>query len=243
MKKNAKLTLVFTLLILLFGCSKSDTSTPNTVPTIIPPTADFTFSSTSTLAPALVNFNNNSKVASSYLWDFGDNTTSTLSNPTHTYYQGGIFTIKLTAYGSGGTTSVITKSITINSPKQVKITAVTLNSTTNSTSGSFTGYFKINQLVGSNLVTVWTSETYTGFNIALFPQKAIFTTPYIFTNFTNIYSIEFWKYEPFSFNDTKIGNVVFSPNIYTTGTLAYPNSITIPASSTGTSMTLSTTWQ
>jgi len=222
MKKNANLTLVFTLLILLFGCSKSDTSTPNTVPTIIPPTADFTFSSTSTLAPALVNFNNNSKVASSYLWDFGDNTTSTLSNPTHTYYQGGIFTIKLTAYGSGGTTSVITKSITINSPKQVKITAVTLNSTTNSTSGSFTGYFKINQL---------------------FPQKAIFTTPYIFTNFTNIYSIEFWKYEPFSFNDTKIGNVVFSPNIYTTGTLAYPNSITIPASSTGTSMTLSTTWQ
>ena len=33
----------------------------------------------------------------SWYWDFGDNTTSTLQNPTHTYNQGGIYTVMLVA--------------------------------------------------------------------------------------------------------------------------------------------------
>ncbi|MBL7755287.1 MAG: gliding motility-associated C-terminal domain-containing protein [Chitinophagaceae bacterium] len=49
--------------------------------------------------PAVVNFVNNTVNAVSYLWDFGDGTTSTLQNPpAHTYTTPGIYTIKLNAY-------------------------------------------------------------------------------------------------------------------------------------------------
>ncbi|MCC6767494.1 MAG: T9SS type A sorting domain-containing protein, partial [Bacteroidia bacterium] len=41
--------------------------------------------------------NNTSLYADSYLWDFGDSTTSTATNPTHTYAGNGFYTIKLIA--------------------------------------------------------------------------------------------------------------------------------------------------
>lgn len=61
------------------------------------------------LAPALVSsfdytsesltttFNNTSVNALSYLWDFGDGTTSTESNPVHSYSSPGTYTVILTA--------------------------------------------------------------------------------------------------------------------------------------------------
>jgi gliding motility-associated-like protein len=49
--------------------------------------------------PATVNFVNNTVNAVSYLWDFGDGTTSTLQNPPpHTYNTPGTYTIKLKAF-------------------------------------------------------------------------------------------------------------------------------------------------
>lgn len=44
----------------------------------------------------LFHFQNNSINASSYLWDFGDGTTSDLKDPSHTYATGGSYTITLT---------------------------------------------------------------------------------------------------------------------------------------------------
>lgn len=49
-------------------------------------------------APAVVNFSNTSTNASTYLWDFGDGSTSTDMNPAHTYSTLGSFNVKLTAY-------------------------------------------------------------------------------------------------------------------------------------------------
>ena len=46
---------------------------------------------------APVTFNNLSQNASSYLWDFGDGTTSTDSTPVHTYTTAGTYTVSLTA--------------------------------------------------------------------------------------------------------------------------------------------------
>jgi PKD repeat protein len=40
--------------------------------------------------------------ASAWLWDFGDGTTSTLSNPNHTYTSPGIFVVSLTTWGVNG---------------------------------------------------------------------------------------------------------------------------------------------
>lgn len=65
-----------------------------------------------------LTFQNTSQNASSYTWDFGDGTTSTDSNPTHTYHQGGIYSITLTAtMNSCSVTTVFTNYITVADPQ------------------------------------------------------------------------------------------------------------------------------
>jgi PKD repeat protein len=49
-----------------------------------------------------VNFINNSINATSYLWDFGDSTTSTLTHPGHVYTTTGTYTVQLTAINGTG---------------------------------------------------------------------------------------------------------------------------------------------
>ena len=49
-----------------------------------------------------VLFTNNSGGAATYRWDFGDGTTSTEFNPTHTYAASGTYTVRLTATDSCG---------------------------------------------------------------------------------------------------------------------------------------------
>jgi PKD repeat protein len=55
---------------------------------------------TSSLSLLTATFTNTSLGATSYLWDFGDNTTSTQTNPVHTYSTPGYYSVTLTAYGS-----------------------------------------------------------------------------------------------------------------------------------------------
>ena len=50
----------------------------------------------------IVNFNNNSIGAISYLWDFGDGSQSLLQNPTHTYSSSGTYNVILSTYDSSG---------------------------------------------------------------------------------------------------------------------------------------------
>lgn len=58
-------------------------------------------------AGAPIVFQNNSSSAEpmTFLWEFGDGSTSTEENPTHTYTRGGIFTVTLTATNQFGSTS------------------------------------------------------------------------------------------------------------------------------------------
>jgi PKD repeat protein len=53
-----------------------------------------------------ISFTNSSTSASSYLWNFGDSTTSTLTNPTHTYSVNGFFSVLLIAQNSCGVDSI-----------------------------------------------------------------------------------------------------------------------------------------
>ena len=55
--------------------------------------------------PHTVTLVNQSSYADSYLWEFGDGSISTAKNPTYTYYESGIYKIKLTVSGLGGTSS------------------------------------------------------------------------------------------------------------------------------------------
>lgn len=68
--------------------------------------------------PATIPFNNTTTNGASYTWDFGDGSTSTLINPTHTYTQAGTYTVKLTAIGCNSSQDVQVKNayISINPP-------------------------------------------------------------------------------------------------------------------------------
>lgn len=63
-------------------------------------------------APLTVNFQNTSTApngaALTYLWDFGDGTTSTDATPQHTYTREGNFTVSLTATSAGGCSETLT---------------------------------------------------------------------------------------------------------------------------------------
>ncbi|WP_235284827.1 PKD domain-containing protein, partial [Methanosarcina sp. 2.H.T.1A.15] len=75
------------------------------------PTADFTANPTSGSAPLSVLFTDRSQNATSRSWKFGDGTTSTDRNPTHTYSLAGKYTVNLTVSNPNGTdskTAVIT---------------------------------------------------------------------------------------------------------------------------------------
>ena len=71
------------------------------------PTAGFTATPTSGAAPLNVTFTDKSEnTPTSWLWDFGDNSTSTAQNPVHTYAAAGNYTVVLTTTNSGGSDTV-----------------------------------------------------------------------------------------------------------------------------------------
>jgi PKD repeat protein len=55
-------------------------------------------------APFTINFTDNS-LSSAWLWNFGDSTTSVLSNPSHTFTVPGIYNVSLSTTGSNGNCS------------------------------------------------------------------------------------------------------------------------------------------
>ena len=67
-----------------------------------PPTAAFVATPQSGPAPLTVAFTNQSQFATSYLWNFGDGTFSSLQNPPPKTYSPGTYSVSLTATGPGG---------------------------------------------------------------------------------------------------------------------------------------------
>lgn len=70
----------------------------------VAPTADFT---TNSAANGMATFTDLSLYATSWLWDFGDGTSSTAQNPTHIYLDDGGYTVTLTASNQYGSTQKI----------------------------------------------------------------------------------------------------------------------------------------
>jgi PKD repeat protein len=69
--------------------------------------ADFDSDLTSGLAPLTVNFTNLSTNATSYVWDFGDGNSSVIANPVNIYSNAGVYSVTLTAFGPGGTNTIM----------------------------------------------------------------------------------------------------------------------------------------
>ena len=97
----------------LYGCIDS-TTVNNAVEVYAQPIAGFTVAPE--LAPkndAHFIFTNTTTGATNYLWDFGDGTTSTLSDPTTNYYSATQYTIWLYAYTIHGCRDSISKTVRV----------------------------------------------------------------------------------------------------------------------------------
>jgi len=111
-----------------------------------------------------VKFQNTSTGASGYLWNFGDQNTSTLKNPKHIYTLPGTYTVTL-IINNGVTSDTTTRTVTVNSPPSAQIVATGTttfcngDSVTLSASGG-TVYHWSNGHVGQNL-KVKVSGTFT----------------------------------------------------------------------------------
>jgi PKD repeat protein len=88
------------------------------------PVASFTATPTSGQAPLAVSFTDTSTgPPTSWLWNFGDGSTSTAQNPSHTYTSAGTYTVSLQATNSAGTNTVTRPSlITVQSPSSGGVT-------------------------------------------------------------------------------------------------------------------------
>src|SRR5207245_2045567 len=85
------------------------------------PVASYGPIDTSGCQPLSVAFTNTSKYANSYAWDFGDGATSAQTNPSHTYYNSGIFIVELIVIGQGGQNSTKSK-VTVHEKPQAAFT-------------------------------------------------------------------------------------------------------------------------
>jgi PKD repeat protein len=60
----------------------------------------------------------------SYSWDFGDGSSSTDAQPSHSYANAGTYTVKLTVTDNSGNTAVVSHQITVNAPPGLVIATV-----------------------------------------------------------------------------------------------------------------------
>lgn len=75
---------------------------PNAIEPYIIPTASFFPSDYEVCDSSRIRFYDESENAASWLWDFGDGTTSNLQNPWHDFNDPGIYTVELTVYSVDG---------------------------------------------------------------------------------------------------------------------------------------------
>ncbi len=108
---SLKILTVFSFILFFQGCQDDDVELP---------TIEAGFTHTINNDIGKVTFLNTSENADSYMWDFGDGTTSTEINPIKIYGTG-TYTVKLTAKNAAGATDVYEDVITINIPLPVTI--------------------------------------------------------------------------------------------------------------------------
>jgi len=112
------------------------------------PVASFAADQTNAIAGVtLITFTNQSSNATNYIWDFGDSNTSTNANPSHTYTTSAVYTVTLTAIGSGETNVLSIPNYITVTPRAFFLTSVAFGPAPltvefrNFSSGGATNYF------------------------------------------------------------------------------------------------------
>ena len=103
----------------------------------VSPTAGFTFSTSGLTATFTdTSFDSDGSIAS-WSWSFGDGTSSTIKNPSHTYSAGGSYTVTLTVTDNRGATGTISKVVTVTAfpaaPSNLTATVITSGTARNRT--------------------------------------------------------------------------------------------------------------
>ena len=80
------------------------------------PVANFTFTTSNLVASFTDSSTDADGTIASRSWNFGDSTTSTATNPGHTYAAAGTFTVSLTVTDNGGASNSTSKSVTVTAP-------------------------------------------------------------------------------------------------------------------------------
>jgi PKD repeat protein len=238
---NIKKPLIFLAIVsIFFSCTKDSTPpAPPAPPPPAAPVANFTYTGAG-VAPSTVTFTNTSTNATSYLWDFGNNATSVEASPTYKYTAGGVYTVKLTATGAGGSNST-TKTVNITTPTtfkivSIKITALPLTKANGASWDVFPSssgpdvYFKITDDAST---TFYTHPFYVEDVVAsklpldfLLQNSSRVASPHIITsaNFSKKIALEVYDYDPSG--DERMGGMAFAPSSLTTGADAYPTTFT-----------------
>lgn len=105
-------------------------------------------------APLTVKFSDDSKMANSWAWDFGDGGTSTEKNPTHVFAAVGKYTVKLTATNEIGTNEKIETEYINVTPLAILTGGGLLKNGNMEAKGDWTEDF-LNTGAGNNPVATW----------------------------------------------------------------------------------------
>ncbi|WP_351088619.1 immune inhibitor A domain-containing protein [Shewanella sp. S1-49-MNA-CIBAN-0167] len=108
------------------GAGNTVTAT-ETVRVVIQPIAAFSLSQTE-FTVMLTNTSSQGFGHLTYLWDFGDNSTSTAQNPSHTYTAAGTYTITLVATDSVGNVVTVNQAVNVLASIETVATPVTTDS-------------------------------------------------------------------------------------------------------------------
>lgn len=233
MKKILLQFLVTCFLTTVVGCSSSEDEDSTTTTT--PPTADFSFTSTNLTAPASIVFENKSANATSYVWDFGDNSSNSLDkNPSHTYTNAGTYTVELLVTGQGGTASK-TQTIQIKTPIKpttAKITNVTVTEISwidedskawdSSSDGPDIQFYLVDTDTYKDQIS---SVIYNNVTKSQFPLSWTNMSAKNISNLSKSYDLSIEEIDGL-FGYT-MAMKTFKLSDYTTGSNAYPNKITL----------------
>jgi len=219
-----QLTILFITVILFFGCNKDDDPTQTANPD---PVVSFTESG-QFVTPATISFQSTSQNADTYLWNFGDGTTSNVTNPSKTYNTHGNFTIILTATNSStGKSNSASKQLTI-TPGKVFVEKITIDQIP-FTDVSGTGWdygdgpdLYPNFVDNNNILVSFRTSYANNITTSSLPLAWTMNPKYEITDWTKAFFVDLWDYDPLN-DDDYIGylygfkiNDVISQSSYTT---------------------------
>ena len=111
------------------GSTPVTKSIPVTVSEPVRPEANFSYQPTESNKTQIEFTDTSSNAPSSWLWSFGDGTTSTEQNPVHQYSTGGVYSVRLTVTNANGDATV-SKTISVITPGTTPPTSGTVTPST-----------------------------------------------------------------------------------------------------------------